>query len=96
MQFWKAQGRPSKQRKQESKSFFSLLLKCFGRKNKEMEDIFELYNSEILTCTDSKIVETLLFGDTLFNQFDSNINLNATNTFIVSLKPFYDTLFYSD
>ena len=36
-------------------------------------------NSGILTCTDSKIVETLLFGDALFNQFNNRI-LNATIT----------------
>ena len=36
--------------------------------------------SDMLTFTDSKTVETLLFGDTLFNQFDNNRILNATIT----------------
>ena len=52
--------------------------------------------SDILTCTDSEIVETLMLGDTLFTQFDNKRILNATITFTVSLERFNDTLFYSD
>ena len=29
-------------------------------------------NSDILTCNDAKTIETLPFGDNLFNQFDKN------------------------
>ena len=43
-------------------------------------------NSKNLKCTDSKIVETVLFDDTLFTQFHSNGILNAAITFTVSLK----------
>ena len=52
--------------------------------------------SDILICTDSEIVETLMFGDTLFTQFDNKRILSATITFTVSLERFNDTLFYSD
>ena len=53
-------------------------------------------NSKILICTNSKIVETLLFGDTLFNQFDNKGIFNATITFIVSSKRFWWHSFFSD
>ena len=43
-------------------------------------------NSKNLKCTDSKIVETVLFDDTLFTQFHSNRVLNAAVTFTVSSK----------
>ena len=29
-------------------------------------------NSDILTCTDAKTIETLPFGDNVFNQFNNN------------------------
>ena len=42
------------------------------------------------------MVKTLLFNDTLFNQFDNNKILNATITFLVSLKRSDGNIFYSD
>ena len=51
-------------------------------------------NSKNLKCTHSKIVETVLFDDTLFIQFDSNRVLNAAITFTVSSER--GTLFYCD
>lgn len=42
--------------------------------------------NEVLTCTDSKINDALLFDNILFNQFDSNRIFNITITFIVLSK----------
>ena len=49
----------------------------------------------MLTCTDFKKVEILLFGDNLFNQFHNNRILNAVNTSIVLSKRSDGTFFYS-
>ena len=52
-------------------------------------------NSDILTCTDAETIETLPFGDNVFNQFNNNRVLDPTTTLIVSSKTFHDILFYS-
>lgn len=49
-----------------------------------------------LTCNDFKLVEIIMFGDTLFNHFDYNRILNTAITFIVSSKQFDETLFSSN
>ena len=41
-------------------------------------------NGDILTCTDYKIVENLLFGKTFFNLLENSRILNATIIFIIS------------
>ena len=51
-------------------------------------------NSDVLTCTDFKIVEILLF-DNLFNQFDNNRIRNAAISSIVLSKISDGTFFYS-
>ena len=50
-----------------------------GKKTSPLGKISEI-NSHILTCTDSKIVETLLFDDALFNCFDENATYKAKIT----------------
>ena len=45
-------------------------------------------SSDILTCTDYKIIKTLLFGNTLFNQLHNNRICNAKAACIASSKNF--------
>ena len=52
-------------------------------------------NSDLLTCSDSEIVETLLFGNILFNQFDNNRIVDDTIISIDPLKRFDVTPFHS-
>ena len=52
-------------------------------------------NSDILTCTDAKIIETILFDDKLFSQFDSNRILDARIISIVSSKKINGIPLYS-
>ena len=46
------------------------------------------YNSDALTQTYAKTIDTLLFGNILFHQFENNRICIAAITFIVSLKRF--------
>lgn len=53
-------------------------------------------SSDILAYADSKIFNTQLFGDNLFNQFDNDRIFNVKVPFIVSSRTFDDPVFYSD
>ena len=75
--------------------FFTAVLFLLGKRTSPLSKISEI-NSDILACTDSKTVETLLFDDTLFNRFGKNATYKAKITSVVSSKIFDDTFFYSD
>ena len=47
-------------------------------------------NSELITRNDLALIETLLFGDNSFSQYDNSRILNATVAFIVTSKLFND------
>ena len=49
-------------------------------------------NSELITWNDLALIETLLFGDNLFSQYDNSRILDATIAFIVAPKRFDDPL----
>ena len=49
-------------------------------------------NSELITWNDLALIETLLFGDNLFSQYDNSRILDATIAFIVASKRFDDPL----
>lgn len=53
-------------------------------------------SSDILAYADSKIFNTHLSGDNLFNQFDNDRIFNVKVSFIVSSRTFDDPVFYSD
>ena len=52
--------------------FFTAVLFLLEKRTSPLSKISEI-NSDILACTDSKTVETLLFDDTLFNRFGKNL-----------------------
>ena len=41
-------------------------------------------NCDLITCNDLALIETLLFGDNSFTQFDNSIILDATIAFLVT------------
>ena len=47
-------------------------------------------NSDLITCNDLALIETLCFGDSSFNQHDNSKILYATTAFIVPSKRFDD------
>ena len=50
-------------------------------------------NSDLMTCNDFALIETLLFGDNnSFSQYDNSRILDATIAFIVTSKRFDDPL----
>ena len=49
-------------------------------------------NSELITRNDLALIETLLFGDNSFSQFDNSRILDATIGFVVTSKRFDDPL----
>ena len=49
-------------------------------------------NSDLITRNDLALVETLLFGDNSFSQYDNSRILDATIAFIVTPKRFDDPL----
>ena len=49
-------------------------------------------NSELITCNDLALIETLLFGDNSFSQYDNSRILDATIAFIVTSKRLDDPL----
>ena len=49
-------------------------------------------NSDLITCNDLLLTETLLFGDNSFSQYDNSRTLDATSTFIVTSKRFNNPL----
>ena len=49
-------------------------------------------NSELITRNNLALIETLLFGDNSFSQYDNSRVLDATMVFIVTSKRFDDLL----
>ena len=49
-------------------------------------------NSELITRNDLALIETLLFGDNSFSQYDNSRILDATIAFIVTSKRLDDPL----
>ena len=49
-------------------------------------------NSELITRIDLALIETLLFGDNSFSQYDNSRILDATMAFIFTSKRFDDPL----
>ena len=60
-------------------------------RNTLLNKIFEI-NSELITRNDLALIETLLFGDNSFSQYDNSRILDATIAFIVTSKRFDDPL----
>ena len=58
-------------------------------RNTFLSEISEI-NSELITRNDLALIETLLFGDNSFSQYDNSRILNATVAFIVTSKLFND------
>ena len=58
-------------------------------RNTLLSEISEI-NSELITRNDLALIETLLFGDNSFSQYDNSRILNATIAFIVTSKLFND------
>ena len=56
-----------------------------------MSKISEI-NSELITQNDLALIETLLFGDNAFSQYDNSGILDATIAFIVTSERFDDPL----
>lgn len=69
----------------------------FSKKSHHAQHCFiNFWNQhDVLRDTEYKIVESLLFGYTLFTEFDNKKIFNATITFIISSKRFDGTVFYS-
>ena len=49
-------------------------------------------NSDLITLTDLALIETLLFDDNSFSQYDNSRILDASIAFIVTSKIFDDPL----
>ena len=60
-------------------------------RNTLLNKIFEI-NSELITRNDLALIETLLFGDNSFSQYDNSRILDATIAFIVTSKRLDDHL----
>ena len=60
-------------------------------RNTLLSEISEI-NSELITCSDLALIETLLFGDNSFSQYDNSRILDATIVFIVTSERFDDPL----
>ena len=58
-----------------------------------LSKIFEI-NSELITRNDLALIETLLFGDNSFTQYDNSRILVATMAFILTSKRFDDPLLF--
>ena len=58
-------------------------------KNTLLSKLSEI-NSDLITCNDLALIETLCFGDSSFNQHDNSKILYATTAFIVPSKRFDD------
>ena len=56
-----------------------------------MSEMSEI-DSELITRDDLALIETLLFGDDSFSQYDNSRILDATIAFIVASKRFDDPL----
>ena len=62
-----------------------------GRRNTLVSKISGI-NGDVITRSDLVLIETLLFGDNLFSQYNNSIILDATIAFIVTSKRFDDPL----
>ena len=62
-----------------------------GRRNTLVSKISEI-TGDVITRSDLVLIETLLFGDNLFSQYNNSIILDATIAFIVTSKRFDDPL----
>ena len=60
-------------------------------KNTLLSEISEI-TSELITRNDLALIETLLFGNNSFSQYDNSRTLDATIAFIVTSKRFDDPL----
>ena len=60
-------------------------------RNTRLSKISEI-DSELITRNDLALIETLLFGDNSFSQYDNLRILDATIVFIVTSKIFDDPL----
>ena len=58
-------------------------------RNTLLSKIFEI-NSNLITCNDLALVETLLFGRNSLSQYDKSRILDATIALIVTSKRFDD------
>ena len=63
-------------------------MKC---RNTLLSEISEI-NSELITRNDLALIETLLFADNSFSQYDNSGILDAAVAFIVTSKRFDDSL----
>ena len=66
-------------------------MKC---RNTVLSEISEI-NIKFITLNDLALIETPLFGNSSFSQWDNSRILNATIAFIVTFKRFDDTLLVS-
>ena len=60
-------------------------------RNTLLSKTFEII-SDLITRNDLALIETLLFGDNSFNQYNNSRILDATIAFIVTSKRFDDPL----
>ena len=60
-------------------------------KNTLLSRISEI-NSDLITRNDLALIETLLFGDNSFSQYDNSRISDATIAFIITSKRFDDPL----
>ena len=58
-------------------------------RNTLLSEISEI-NRDLITRNDSALIETLLFGDNSFSQYDKSRILDATIAFVVTSKRFDD------
>ena len=70
---------------------FSLQPKLYECRNTLLSKIFEI-NSDLITRNDLALIETLLFGDNSFSQYDNSKVVDATIAVIVTSKRFDDPL----
>ena len=68
--------------------YFPIFMEC---KNTILSEISEI-TSELITRNDLALIETLLFGNNSFSQYDNSRTLDATIAFIVTSKRFDDPL----
>ena len=60
-------------------------------RNNLLSKISEI-NSELITRNGLVLIETVLFGDNLFSQYNNSRILDATIAFIATSKRFHDPL----
>ena len=60
-------------------------------RNTLLSEISEI-NWDLITRNDSALIETLLFGDNSFSQYDKSRILDATIAFVVTSKRFDEPL----